>query len=378
MLESLVNKYSPKTCGICKSQLKNILILSLSMLLVQTVCLHKLKGIVGQITGKTTTKPSSNYQRLVRIFRHHAFSRLWLDLLRFVFQLLRLHSDYLTLDGTSWKRGEKWFHYLVLCVIYQGVAIPIYWVNLQKHGISNIKERKRLFKRAFRSFNLKDKTLIADREYIGIDWFRFLINNGLGFVIRLKKNVYHEAINAAAGKTVEQLIQKAKRSKIPHKSVGKAFELEGMKLLFIVCKNPDKSAKETLLFLVTSLEKSAPAIANIYRIRWKIEHCFKQLKSNGFDLEAMNLKGRAKQDLLMAIVVFTYVISVLEGLKGYKKVPLKKYANGTVAKTVSVFRNGLDKIVIIAGSLKRFCEYLVQQFKQNKNKYRSSSILNVQ
>jgi len=377
MLESLVNKFTAKTSGIGKSQLKNILILSLSMLQVQTVCLHKLKGIVGQITGKIGTKPSSNYQRLVRIFRNYAFSRLWLDLLQFVFQLLRLQCDYLTLDGTSWKRGKKWYHYLVLCVIYQGVAIPIYWVNLQKHGISNIKERKQLLKRAFRSFNLKDKTLIADREYIGIDWFKFLIDNKLGFIIRLKKNIYHEAINAAGGKTVQELIQKVKRSKIPHKSVRKAFELEGMKLWFVVSKNPDKSAKEAFLFLITNLEKSAPAIANIYRIRWKIEHCFKQLKSNGFDLEAMNVKGKAKQNLLLSIVVFTYVISVLEGLKDYKKIPLKKYADGTTTKAVSVFRNGVDKIVIIACSFQRFCEYLVDQLKQNKNRYRSSILLNV-
>ena len=377
MLESLVNKFNTKTSVIRKSQLKNILILSLSMLEVQTVCLHKLKGIVGQITGKITTKPSSNYQRLLRIFQHHAFSRLWLDLLQFVFQLLRLQCDYLTLDGTSWKRGEKWYHYLVLAVLYQGVAIPIYWVNLQKHGISSIKERKQLFKRAFRSFNLKDKTLIADREYLGVDWFKFLIDNKLDFLIRLKKNTYHEAINAAAGKTVEQLIQKVKRSKIPHKSVGKAFELNGMKLRFVVSKNPDKSAKESVLFLITNLEKSAPAIANIYRLRWKIEHCFKQLKSNGFDLEAMNVKGKAKQNLLLSIVVFTYVISVLEGLKNYKKVPLKKYSDGTTTKAVSVFRNGVDKIVIIAASFQRFCEYLLEQLKQNKNRYHSSVLLNV-
>jgi hypothetical protein len=378
MLESLVNKFSIKKPEISKSQFRNILILSLSMLLAQTVCLHKLKGVVGQITGKERTKPASNYQRLLRLFRHHAFSRLWLDLLRFVFQLLRLQSDCLTLDGTSWQRGNKWHHYLVLGVVYQGVAIPIYWVNLQKQGMSNIKERKCLMKRALRSFNLKDKTLLADREYIGIDWFKFLIDKDISFVIRLKKNIYHGAINAIGGKTVAELIQKVKRSKIPHKSVRKAFELEGMKLYFVVSKNPDKNAKEEFLFLITNLEKPASALTNIYRIRWKIEHCFKQLKSNGFDLEAMNVKGKAKQNLLLAIVVFTYVLSVLEGLKEYKKIPLKKYANGTVYKAISVFRNGLDKIILIANSFECFCRYILEQLSLNKHRYRSIILLNVQ
>ena len=378
MLESLTNKFSLKSLELSKKEFQNILILSLSMLRVQTVCLNKLKGIVGQITGKEGTKPSSNYQRLLRIFRNHAFSRLWLDLLRFVFQLLRLKCDYLTLDGTSWKKGDKWHHYLVLCIVYQGVAIPIYWVDLQKHGISNIGERKRFMKRVFRSFNLKDKILIADREYIGIDWFKYLIDNDLKFVIRLKKNVYHSSINKAKGKTVTELVQKVKRSKIPHKSVQKSFELDGMNLTFTIIKNPDKNAKEALIFLISNRTDSAIKIAFIYRIRWKIEHCFKQLKSNGFCLEAMNIKGKAKQNLMLAIVIFTYVLSVLEGLKNYKKIALKKYANGTVSKAVSVFRNGLDKIVIITSLISKFIKYILKQFSKIDKAYSSSILLNVQ
>ena len=377
MLESLVDKFNLKSLELSKSELQNILILSLSMLRVQTVCLNKLKGIVGQITGKEGTQPNSNYQRLLRIFRKHAFSRLWLNILRFSFQLLRLKSDYLTVDGTSWKRGEKWHHYLVICVIYQGIAIPIYWVDLQKHGISNIKERKYLMKRVFRSFNLRNKILIADREYIGISWFKYLTDNELGFVIRLKKNIYHEAINKAKGKTVQELVQKVKRSKIPHKSVQKTFELDGMKLTFTVSKNPDKNAKEEIMFLISNLEFEAVKIAFIYRIRWKIEHCFKQLKSNGFDLEAMNIRGKAKQNLMLAIVVFTYVISVLEGLKDYKKIASKNYSNGTTSKAISVFRNGIDKVVILTNSLQKFFKYILQQFRNAKNTYCSSIILNV-
>ena len=378
MLESLVNKFNVKSLKLSKSELKNILILSLGILRVQTVCLNKLKGIVGQITGKEGTKPSSNYQRLLRIFRAHAFSRLWLNILQFVFQLLRLKSEYLTLDGTSWKRGDKWHHYLVICIVYQGVAIPIYWIDLGKHGISNIKERKRLMKKVFKCFNIVNKTLIADREYIGIDWFKYLVDSDLYFVIRLKKNIYHDAINKAAGKTVEQLIQKVKRSKIPYKSVQKSFELDGMQLTFTISKNPDKNAKEELMFLISNRTDNAIKIAYIYGIRWKIEHCFKQLKSNGFNLEAMNVKGKAKQNLMLAIVIFTYVLSILEGLKNYKKVASKKYADGSITKAVSVFRHGLDKIVILTSSLHKFIKYILKQFNKIEKAYSSSILLNVQ
>jgi hypothetical protein len=383
MLESLVDKFNSKFLELSRGELQNILVLSLSMLRVQTVCLNKLKGIVGQITGNENTKPSSNYQRLLRIFRLHAFSRLWLDLLRFSFQLLRLKCNYLALDGTSWKRGEVWHHYLVLSLIYKGVAIPIYWIDLGKQGISNIGERKHLMKQVFKSFNLEGKTLIADRDRadfrdIGIDWFKYLLTNNLYFVIRIKKNIYHNAINKAKGKTVREMIAKVKRSKIPYKSVQKSFEIDGMELTFTVSKNPDKNAKEEIMMLISNRKDGAIKIASIYKIRWKIEHCFKQLKSNGFDLEAMNVKGKAKQNLMFAIVVFTYVLSVLEGLKDYKKIAVKTYSDGTTSKAVSVFRNGVDKIVIQANSLQKFFKYILRQFKQAQMAFHSAILLNVQ
>jgi hypothetical protein len=136
-----------------------------------------------------------------------------------------------------------------------------------------------------------------------------LVANDLLFVIRLKKNTYHANINAAPEKTVNELIRKIKRSKLPHKSVRKKFILDGVELFFVVCKNPDKSAKEEVIFLITNVTDHAYKISCIYRMRWKIEHCFKHLKSNGFNLEAMNVKGKAKQNLLLAIVVFTYTLS---------------------------------------------------------------------
>ena len=180
-----------------------------------------------------------------------------------------------------------------------------------------------------------------------------------------------------SGISMDELIQKVKRSKLPHKSIRKKFILDGIELFFVVCKSPDKSAKEEVIFLITNVTDHAYKISCIYRMRWKIEHCFKHLKSNGFDLEAMNVKGKAKQNLLLAIVVFTYTLSVLEGLKDYKNVALKKYADEEVSKAVSVFRHGLDKITIIADSLDAFIKYILKQLTYSLKAYSSSILLNV-
>jgi hypothetical protein len=109
----LLNKISENFPTYSRNCVKNFLILSLCILLKETVNLNKLKGVVGGVLGTPDIQADSGYKRLIRIFDNYAFSRLWLDILSFVFKLLSLEGDYLLLDGTSWKRGEKIYHYLL-------------------------------------------------------------------------------------------------------------------------------------------------------------------------------------------------------------------------------------------------------------------------
>lgn len=376
MLETLLDSitpYFPKRTQTC---LKNVLILCLCILEQETVCLNRLKKQVGRITGKPEVAANSHYKRLIRIFDNYAFSSLWLELLKYVFGLFRLQSEYLLLDGTSWKHGQRWYHYLTLCVVYRGAAIPIYWLDLAKHGTSNFKERRKLLKKAMKHFNLENKTLIADREYIGIKWIKFLQANQIDFLIRLRHKTYKAAIDQAQGKSYEALKGKVLRSKKPTKALGKHFEMEGLKLFFVVAKSPKAKPKEPLIFLITNLQDRRPAqVATIYLIRWKIEHCFKHMKSNGFQLEALNLKGKSRTKLLMAIAVFAYALSIHEGLKTYRKVPIKTYPDGSSAKAESIFRVGINKIAAIARSLEAFLNYLCAQIQEQNQKYRSPNAI---
>jgi hypothetical protein len=89
------------------------------------------------------------------------------------------------MDGTSWTIGEAKVHYLVMSVLVGSVAVPIYWVQLEKIGASSQAERKAIFETAFSLFNLQEMTLLADREYIGKNWFTFIKENKIHFVIRL-------------------------------------------------------------------------------------------------------------------------------------------------------------------------------------------------
>ncbi|OED41819.1 hypothetical protein AB832_03230 [Flavobacteriaceae bacterium (ex Bugula neritina AB1)] len=370
-LTSLLDKITKEFPYWTKTKLKNVLLLSFCILQKETTCLYKLKKIVGQVTGNPTTQPSSNYKRLVRVIWDHAFSSLWIDLLMYVFNLLRLKCNYLVLDGSAWKKGSTYYHYLTLAVVYQGVAIPIYWEDLRKKGNSSQKQRKRIIKKALQYFNLEEKILLADREYIGSDWFKFLIDNEIDFVIRLRKKNYKSVVNESPGKSYEELEAKAMRSKKLGKAVGKRIVLNGMTLMFVIVKNPNPKATDQLIYLISSLDEAPACISTRYPIRWQIEMCFKHLKSNGFELEKANVKGKARQKLLMAIVVFSYTLSVCEGLKNYKKVPCKTYADGKSYKAVSVFRYGIDKLLTKCYSFIQFCRYLVREIHDKLPNYRS-------
>lgn len=371
MHESLVSKFTDYFPKRNRSVLKNIMLLSLCILHKENICLNRLKGIVGIFTGKRS-KSSSNYKRLIRIFDNHSLSNLWLELLIFGFRLFRFKVEFLIIDGTSWKRGTRWFHFMTLCIVYRGVAIPIYWEDLSKHGLSNFKERKSLMDKAMKYFDLEGKTLLGDREYIGKDWFNYLINNKINFVVRIKRNIYKQYINEGKGRTHQQITNKVLRSKKSNKAVAKMIELDELSLKFVAVKNPKNDPKDPVIYLLTNhTEKAANEIAYNYCLRTKIEHCFKHLKSNGFNLEQINLRKKSRCRLLMAITVFTYTLSIHEGLKEYDKVPRKIYAKYKPEKAVSVFRFGLNRLAQFTKSLEEFCMYFFAEIHFAEKKYKS-------
>jgi hypothetical protein len=293
----------------------------------------------------------------------------------YVFQLLRLKSDYLILDGTSWKYNGRKRHYLTLCIEYASVAIPIYWVDLAKLGISSTKERKRMFRRVFKFFDLSGKILIADREYIGTEWFKYLTDNGLDFAMRQRKNNYKDAVNEAPGRSYDEMVAKVLRSKLPNKAVSKRIVIDGRNYTFVVVKNLDPKSEDTVLYLLSSLDITAVAIAEIYARCWKIECCFRHLKSNGFNLEQVNLKGKHRTKLLMAIAVFAYVLSIHEGLKTHKKVRIIKHADGRVSKEVSLFRHGFDNIARHVYSFELCITYILNEMAKANKLYRAKNAI---
>ena len=98
---------------------------------------------------------------------------------------------HLALDRTNWKFGRCHINILMLGVVHENVCIPLFWVLLDKAGNSNARERTDLMGRLNETFpDQPIASLSGDREFIGERWMKWLENQGIPFVLRLKVNMF--------------------------------------------------------------------------------------------------------------------------------------------------------------------------------------------
>lgn len=362
----------------------NLFITAEGIFAAKSTNLNVVKDELGNILeNQDSTLPESNYKRLIRFFRlsdeeKQSLTKSLLCVGFFMMGLKGAKPKYLALDGTSWELGVKKIHLLTLSVVINGVSIPICWEDLDKKGTSNYDERKSLMDTACEWYNLEGMILLADREYIGERWFKYLVFKGLDFVIRLKKKIYKDYVDeqrAGENKLFKHqklryigMEREAEKRKYQQVGVAKQIEIQEVKYTFVIFKNPKTEADEPLVYFISTLKKKRQ-IVKAYPIRWTIECCFKHLKSNGFNLEELNFKNSEKIKLMMAIVSFLYVLCVHRGLIAYrihKKSDFRKYRDGRITLAVSVFRKGK---AIVAGKfyhLKSFLRYLADILKDKK------------
>jgi hypothetical protein len=339
------------------SAVRNLHIMVQLLLIARTVNLWKLKDYVGLILGNVAVLPGSHYRRLTRFFdKQSQQPEFQLDIQRQVFKVLRrLNYTHLLLDGSSWKRGEQKYHYMVLSVLAGSVAIPIYWKQLEKIGSSSQVERKELFEEAMKYFDLSKMTLLADREYIGKEWFKYLRNKGINFVIRLRFADYYEAVDDQPGKTYQEMYDRCyHRGKFVHKQIligGKAFYLS-------MRQNPKGTPGDEVIIFLTPI-KPVRKTVDQYVKRWRIECLFRHLKTNGFDLEAINLQPARKSNLLMAIVCLAYAVTIRAAWNVRSTIRQIQFSDGSVYLAESVFRKGLSIITAQCGTFRRFVTYMI-------------------
>lgn len=275
-------------------------------------------------------KISSNHRRLQRFFAD--FELDYDGIAKIVVALVPQTSEgfILSLDRTNWQFGKSSINLLVLGIVYQGMAFPVYWTFLDKKGNSNTAERIAILEKFMSTFGANSITwLLADREFVGKKWFSFLRQHNIPFRIRIKQNF--QVPGKKGNIPVMAIFQ--------HLTTGETLVLSrkrlilGQDLYLIGLKLEDE-----FLLLVTN-QKPRTALED-YAKRWNIETLFGILKSRGFRFEETHLTDGDRINKLLALLTLATIWAFKVGQWLHQQEPLKLKKHGRLPK--SLFRYGLD------------------------------------
>ncbi len=133
---------------------------------------------------------ASTYRRLQRFFQHVDLGPDWAAMI--VARLIGPTGGWtLALDRTTWKIGTRDVNYLVLAVITRRFRVPLFWTLLDGPGDSGTATRLALMTRYLAHFPASTvRLLLADREFIGAEWLKFLNDHNIKFAIRLREDCF--------------------------------------------------------------------------------------------------------------------------------------------------------------------------------------------
>jgi hypothetical protein len=281
---------------------------------------------------KSEVKEASSYRRVCRFFTGFTFDMSRLVLL--VFRLFPLGNRFiLILDRTNWKWGKTPINILMLSMAYRGIGIPLFWVVLNLEGNSCAEDRIDLLKRVVERLGIsRIEALLADREFIGTQWFRFLIEHKIPFIIRVKQNSMVE-IGESGKLSIGRLRKWLLRKKVENHPIN----LWGLSLYVSIEKR--KGAKEQMI-VVSNFKFEDPL--GMYRRRWEIETMFGCLKTRGFRMEDTHITDPDKIEKVVFVLAIAFCWA-------YRTGDIQDQIRGIEVKTHgrkarSLFREGLNLI----------------------------------
>lgn len=275
-------------------------------------------------------KVASNETRIQDFFRETDLH--YLVLAQLLLSLLPAQGKLrLCLDRTEWDFGRCQVNILLVTVGRGAFQVPLYWELLDnRSGNSNAADRIALLQVCVKLLGRERIGLVlGDREFVGQQWFKWLKDNGLNFVMRLPR---HHLLTFSSGhqQAIADLgLAVGQRRRFAHCQVDGVWGQVWVKAL----------AGNDFLFLFASA--GLGWLDQLYAKRWTIEQCFQNLKGRGFNLEARHLRCRHKLRKLVALVSLAYACCLSVGTLADQKLrPIARKNHGYRATSLS--RHGLN------------------------------------
>jgi hypothetical protein len=281
-------------------------------------------------------RKESNQRRIENFFAHQDVSPEVVALL--ILSILPTKKYKISIDRTNWKYGQKDINILMLCVNYMGIGIPVYWICLEKRGNSNTAERIELLDAFISLFGQKRiKYLLADREFVGQEWFMYLKKRRIPFYVRIRENFHLQDFDAKL--RVKFLFDR------PKAGVYRGGKVCGVKLNIVgrrLSKKERKEENEEMLIVATNAPVGDPAeTLKMYKQRWEVETLFRAYKRKEFNLESTHITDPGRIHKLVALLSLALVWCYKMGVKYdacYQPIEVKKHG----FKQYSYVKYGLD------------------------------------
>lgn len=283
-------------------------------------------------------KRGSNFRRIQRFMKEYRFcEHCFIQLVWHLFVgTARYTKVILSIDRTNWKFGQSNINILLIGIAWQGTAIPLIWMLLDKRGNSSCLERTELMDKLLNCLTdsqIKQiRCIVADREFVGKHWIAYLKKHPFPFFIRIRKDA-RIAKRADLSQAAYRLFQK-----------DRFIALRKPRLVFehrLFVGGQQISDKEWLI-IISNIPVSQAQ--RYYGQRWGIEVFFGACKSRGFNFESTHVTAPERLHTLIFMIALAFCWALKTGqwlLKKGEQIPIKKLKTRK-AKLYSLFRFGLD------------------------------------
>ena len=225
---------------------------------------------------------------------------------------------YVAIDRTSWGV----VNILMVSVIYDHRAWPIYWEALEKKGSSNLEEQKRVLEKSLGLLSDYVPVVLGDREFCSPKLGNWLGQRQGYFCLRQKCDTKILEEEKVYKELRDYGLKPGSKLFLNDREVTKQ---KGFGRFNIGCKwkRSYKGFKtKEPWYILTNLKTVDEAIL-CYQKRFSIEEMFRDFKSGGYSLEGSKLAPEYLSKLLIVIAI-AYTSATLQG-RDIKRMGLQKY-----------------------------------------------------
>lgn len=170
------------------------------------------------------------------------------------------------------------------------------------------------------------KGLVADREFIGAEWFRFLRRKGIRRAVRIRKDTILDELRA--NEWFDDL-QPGQFRMIAEKTC-----VFGEWMRVVATRSPTGD------LVIIATDFGVWETWKLYKLRWSVEGTFGSLKSRGFDLERTGVTQAKRLERLFGLVTLAWLSCLRIGVWRHQTSPIRVLAHGLTA--MSLVRYGAE------------------------------------